>query len=138
MPIMKKLIPVFALVLAAAAGCKSIDPPARGRADVTDHRRVFFSKQEGEKLREQTAILSENISRDQFGLVTAIVPIRSATSKTLYLEYQYEFFDSNGRRVEGPFSWIPVTLEAGSPATIQFTSTSTQADDYRLTIRKAR
>jgi uncharacterized protein YcfL len=135
---MNKIIPVLAVAVLAAAGCKSVEPPARGRADVTDHRRVFFSKQEGEKLREQTAILSENISRDQFGLVTAVVPIRSATNKTLYLEYQYEFLDNSGRRIEGPFGWTPVTLEAGSPATIQFTSISPQADDYRLTIRKAR
>jgi uncharacterized protein YcfL len=133
-----KLCPILVLAVLVLVGCKTVQPPARGRADVTDHRRVFFSKQEGEKLREQTAILSENLTRDQFGLITAVVPIRSAVNRTLYLEYQYEFYDETGRKAEGPFGWIPLTLEAGSPATIQFTSTSPNAADYRITIRRAR
>ncbi len=126
------------LGLSLVVGCKGVNPPSRGRADVTEHTKVFFSQQQGEKLRESTAILGDRVDRDQYGLLTVVIPIRSAVSRTLYLEYQYELLDANGRRVEGPIGWLPVTLEAGSPQTIQFTSTNPQAADYRCTIRFAR
>lgn len=122
--------------LALLAGCqKGVEPPARGRADITDHRRIFFSKTYENQLRESTAILEEHIGRDQYGHLTVTVPIRSAVSRTLYLEYMYEFYDGSGRRIEGPMGPIPITLEAGSPGTIQFTSVTQNADDYRVTIR---
>lgn len=119
-------------------GCKGVEPPARGRADVTEHTKVFFSTEQGQRLRESTAILGDRLDLDQFGLLTVVVPIRSAVDRTLYLEYQYELYDAGGRRVEGPIGWIPLTLEAGSPGTMQFTATNPQAVDYRVTVRFAR
>ncbi len=117
------------------AGCQGVQPPARGRADITSHDKVFFSKEQGERLRKSTAILGDRVDRDQFGMLTVVVPIRSAVNDTLYLEYQYEFLDEVGRKVEGPIGWLPIVLEAGSPATLQFTSTSLKAENYRVTIR---
>ncbi len=137
---MKKYIVtgLLAAGLFALGGCKGVEPPARGRADVTEHTKVFFSKEQGERLRESTAILGDRIDVDQFGLLTVVVPIRSAVDRTLYLEYQYELYDAGHRRVEGPIGWIPLTLEAGSPGTMQFTATNPQAVDYRATVRFAR
>ncbi|GIW76766.1 MAG: hypothetical protein KatS3mg104_1829 [Phycisphaerae bacterium] len=126
------------LGLLLVVGCKSVNPPSRGRADITEHNKIFFSQEQRERLRESTAILGDRVDRDQFGLLTVVIPIRSAVPRTLYLEYQYAFFDSSGRQVEGPVGWLPITLEAGSPGTIQFTSTNPQAADYRCTIRFAR
>jgi len=118
------------------AGCQpGVNPPSRGRADVTDHKKIFFSQTYEQQLRESTAILGDKVDRDQFGLLTVVIPIRSAVSRSLYLEYQYEFYDEGDRRVEGPVGWLPIVLEAGSPGTIQFTSTNPQAADYRVTIR---
>jgi hypothetical protein len=87
--ITKPLI-VSVIGLSLVAGCKGVNPPSRGRADVTEHNKVFFSQEQKERLRESTAILGDRVDRDQFGLLTVVVPIRSAVSRTLYLEYQYE------------------------------------------------
>ncbi|MBC7785679.1 MAG: DUF1425 domain-containing protein [Burkholderiales bacterium] len=137
---MKKLLTMLSILgLVALAGCKrGVEPPARGRQDITDHRRIFFSKTYEQQLRESTAILEEKITSSPSGQLTVIIPIRSAVSRTLYLEYQYEFYDAHDKRVEGPMGWTPITLEAGSPGTIQFTSMSQEARDYRLTLRFAR
>lgn len=132
---MKKAIILSVVALIGLAGCRSVTPPSRGRADVTDHTRVFFETAHQEQLRNSTAILEERIGRDQFNLLTVTVPIRSTVSRPLYLEYSYEFFDRNGRSVEGPLGPRRLTLDGGSPGTIQFTSTSEVAEDYRVTIR---
>jgi uncharacterized protein YcfL len=126
------------LAMVVFSGCARVEPPSRGRADVTDHRRIFFSQADKEYLRESTAILEENLSRDQAGLLNVTIPIRSAVPRSLYLEYNYEFYDHTGRAIESPKSWQPVVLEAGSPNTIQFTSVSPQAADYRVNIRLQR
>jgi hypothetical protein len=133
-----KPIALSVIGLSLLAGCKGVNPPSRGRADITEHNKIFFSQEQKERLRESTAILGDRVDRDQYGLLTVVIPIRSAVPRTLYLEYQYELLDASGRRVEGPVGWLPITLEAGSPATIQFTSTSMKAEDYRCTIRFAR
>jgi len=135
----KTTVVLSCLAFTLLAGCESkVFPPSRGRADVTDHRRVFFSQMDKQYLRESTAILEENISRDQAGLLSVTIPIRSAAPRSLYLEYNYEFYDQTGRAIESPKSWQPVVLEAGSPNTIQFTSVTPQAADYRLNIRLQR
>jgi len=129
---------MLSLVFVTACEPK-VEPPSRGRADVTDHSRIFFSQQDkAQYLRESTAINEEVISRDQFGLLSVTIPIRSAVNKSLYLEYNYEFFDASGRSIESPKSWQPVVLEAGSPNTIQFTSVTRDAADYRVNIRLQR
>lgn len=124
--------------LALLSGCTDVKKPSRGRADVTDHRRVFFSQADVRELEDLTAILSDINTRDQYGHLSVTVPIRSTSSKPLDLEYQYEFFDGHGRRIEGPMGWTRLTLEPGAPGTIQFTSTVQNAYDYRVTIRKQR
>ena len=123
--------------LIAVAGCKSqgVDAPLRGRADVTDGYGIFLSQQYDTQLRDDTAFGEEHVARDQFGLLSVSIPIRSTIDRSLYLEYQYSFFDGSGTQIEGPMGWMPVTLEAGSPGVVQFTSTSPKAEHYRVTIR---
>jgi uncharacterized protein YcfL len=124
--------------LSLFTACNSVKAPSRGRADITDHKRVFFSQKDSPELQNQTAILEESFSRDTFGLLSVTVPIRSTSSKPLDIEYQYEFLDGQGRSIEGPMGWSPLTLEPGAPRNLQFTSTNRLADDYRVTIRKQR
>jgi hypothetical protein len=135
---MKKTLSLLS-VLAIAAGCadKQVQT-ARGRADTGDHYGVILSQQQKDQLRHDTAFEPERVTRDQYGLLNVTVPLRSAIQHTLYLEYQYTFFDGSGRKIEGPLGWNLVTLEAGSPGTIQFTSTSPQAANYQLNIRYQR
>ena len=131
------LIPLFALI--AAAGCKQgVEPPHCTRADPFDSGHVTVSGEHGDDLRRSTAFEQERIGRDQYGLLTVTIPIRSAVDHTLHLEYQYSFFDGSGRLVEGPMGWTPINLEAASPGTIQFTSTQPTATDFHVNIRYQR
>ena len=132
---MKYALTATLLIAAALVGCRSVTPPSRGRADVTDHRRVFFETAHQDQLQNSTALDAERISRDQFGLLTVTIPIRSTVRRSLYLEYNYEFFDASGKSVEGPLGWRRLSLDGGTPTTIQFTSTSEVAEDYRVSIR---
>lgn len=131
----KTLLLLSVVLFVAACGVK---PPSRGREDVTDHKRVFFSQADNPELEDITAILSENITRDNFGQLRVTIPIRSTASKPLDLEYQYEFFDGSNQRIEGPLGWTRLTLDPGTPGTIVFVSTVQNAQDYRVTIRKQR
>jgi uncharacterized protein YcfL len=130
------ILSVATLLLVTA--CNDVRPPSRGRADVTDHRRVFFSQADLPELNDKTAVLSDNVTRDQYGQLSVTVPVRSTSSKPIDVEYQYEFFDGSGKRIEGPLGWTRLTLEPGSPGTIQFVSTVQNAQDYRVTIRRQR
>ncbi len=130
------IVSLATLLLVTA--CTDVKPPSRGRADVTDHRRVFFSQADLPELSDSSAILSDNVTRDRYGQLSVTVPIRSTSTKPLDIEYQYEFFDGQNKRIEGPLGWTRLTLEPGAPATIQFVSTVQNADDYRVTIRKQR
>ena len=133
---MKTILALSLASLALTAGCQNPGPsaPSRPRADITDHRGTFFGTTYDDQIRESTAVLQEVVGTDQFGLMTVTVPIRSTVNRTLSLEYTYEFYDAAGRKLEG-VTWLPIVLEAGAPGTIQFTSTQTQARDFRVTIR---
>lgn len=136
---MKKLALACVAGLLLVAGCADKQvPTARGRGESADPYGVILSQQQSDQLRHDTAFGPESVTRDPYGLLHVTVPIRSAIEHTLYLEYQYSFFDGTGRQVEGPMGWTGVTLEAGSPNTIQFTSTSPQAANYRCVIRYQR
>jgi hypothetical protein len=125
--------------LLLAAGCQDKQvSTARGRADTDDHFGIVLSQEQKEQLRHDTAFGPERVTRDPFGLLHVTVPLRSAIQHTLYLEYRYSFFDGTGRLIEGPMGWTGVTLEAGSPGTIQFASTSNQAANFQLNIRYQR
>src|SRR4051812_45677996 len=102
--------------LALVAGCQSKRvSAARGIGEAEDVYGLVLSQEQGEQLRHDTAISQERVSRDEFGLLHVTQPVRSAVQYTLYLEYQYSFFDGNGKQIEGPLGWTRITLEAGSP-----------------------
>ena len=136
---MKRSLLITFIALTFAVGCQQgVNPPHYTRADSFDAGHITLSGQKGDDLRRQTAFQQERIDRDQFGLLVVNIPLRSAVDHTLYLEYQYTFYDANGGVVEGPMGWTPVTLEAASPGTIQFHSTQPNAADFHVNIRYQR
>ena len=139
--ILKRLIVTAAglSVLLMAAGCveKQVGV-ARGRGESNTEFGVILSQEGGDHLRHDTAVGQERVSRDPAGILHVSVPMRSAVEHTQYLEYQYSFFDGSGRKSEGPMGWTPITLEAGSPGTIQFASSSQTATEFQLIIRYQR
>ena len=127
------------LSFAAAGGCQTgVNAPHYTRADSYDMGHITLSGKHGDDLRRQTAFAQEHVDRDQYGLLVVTIPLRSAVDHTLYLEYQYTFFDANGGVVEGPMGWTPITLEAASPGTIVFHSTQPTAAEFHVNIRYLR
>ncbi|MGC4032586.1 MAG: DUF1425 domain-containing protein [Tepidisphaeraceae bacterium] len=130
---------LLAVVGLAAAGCHPQVKTARPEIDREDQFGIVLSQDPGDSdVRHDTAFGPERQQRDEFGLLHVSVPVRSQIKRTLYLEYQYSFFDAGGKKLEGPFGWTPVTLEAGSPGTIQFNSTNKNATLYQCVVRYAR
>ena len=139
LPTRETLFSILPAAFVVIAGCRTgVQPPHLARADAYDAGHVTLSGARGDDLRRETAFEQERIARDQYGLLTVTIPLRSAVDHSQHLEYRYSFFDSNGRLIEGPMGWTRVTLEAGSPGTIQFTSTQPQAADFHVNVRYQR
>ena len=133
-------VPAAALVLlSTVVGCSEKQVGvARGRGESGAEFGVILSQEGGDHLRHDTAVSQERVTRDPGGILQVSVPIRSAVQHTQYLEYQYSFFDGTGRKVEGPLGWTPITLEAGSPGTIQIASSGPTAVEFQLIVRYQR
>lgn len=135
----RTIVPAAVALLLGVVGCaeKQVGV-ARGRGESNAEFGVILSQEGGDHLRYDTAVSQERVSRDPAGILHVSVPLRSAVEHTQYLEYQYSFFDGSGRKSEGPMGWTPITLEAGSPGTIQFASSSQTATEFQLVIRYQR
>jgi uncharacterized protein YcfL len=123
---MKRLLILSALAL---TGC--VNPPIQGRADPYGPSQVMF---DSTALRNDTAIGQPIVSRDQFNLLRVTLPIRSAISKQLYVQYRVTFFDMNHTVLEQQ-SWMTRTLTANTPDQIDVHSTSNQAVDFQIDLR---
>ena len=91
-----------------------------------------------EDLRSRTAVGRPVPERDAAGLLRVTVPIRAASSHTLYVDYRVTFFDGNGTPLGPPTGWTAKPLESNVPDQIVFTSTSPKAADFQLDLRYAR
>lgn len=127
---------LFALLVPIAlVGCNTVPPPIEGRMDPFVPPQVTFAQKD---LAKETAVGAPNLQRDDAGnLLHVTLPIRSATSKTLYVDYRVTFLDRNGG-VLSETGWAPKTLEANTPTTISVNSTSDRAADFILSLRWAR
>ena len=132
---MTRTLVTFALLSALLLGCESVAPPIEGRADPFASPQVTFAQKD---LRRETAVGAPLLQRDDAGnLLHVTLPIRSATSQTLYVDYKVMFYDRNGG-VLYETGWTSKTLEANTPDTIQVNSTTDRAADFRLALRWSR
>lgn len=121
---------VFLLV----AGCNSVNPPIQGRADPYSASQIHFATEE---LKNDTTVGTPILTRNESDLLVVVVPVRSAVSLTLHVDYRVTFFDRNGVDIEH-FGWFPKTLEANTPDQIKVNSTSTRAADFQVDFRYSR
>jgi uncharacterized protein YcfL len=127
----------FALLLTAMTviGCQHVNPPIEGREDPFGSPQVTFADS---TLKNQTAIGAPRLQRDDAGnLLHVTLPIRSAITKTITVDYKVTWYDRAGA-VVSETGWIAKMLEANTPDTIQMNSTSERAADFRIALRKAR
>ncbi|MBA3753469.1 MAG: DUF1425 domain-containing protein [Nitrospira sp.] len=125
------LTTISTLLLLGACGVR---PPIEGRMDPYQPKQVHFASS---SLKHETAVGEPTVARDENGLVYITVPIRSETSKELYVDYRVTFFDAN-RQVLHQTSWFTKVLSPKVPDQIMVNSTSSRADDFQIDFRWAR
>ena len=130
---MSKLTVMFALL--TAVGCQRVNAPIEGRQDPYGSPQVTFADR---TLRGQTAVGQPRLQRDDAGnLLHIVLPIRSATTRTITVDYKVSFYDRAGA-VLSETGWMSKTLEANTPDQIQVNSTSDRAEDFRIALRRAK
>jgi len=126
-------LPVAAIGL--MGGCNDVRPTYVGRADPYSPRQIQFTSEE---LQNDTAISGAPIlSRDPSGYLHVTVPIRSAIDKDLHIDYQTQFFDTQGQQIETT-EWHTVVLPANTPQQVSDTCTSPAAANFQMTFRYAK
>jgi Protein of unknown function (DUF1425) len=130
---MLKRLTLLSVVVLLAAGCQ-VNPPIQGRADPYVPAQVHLATDE---LRNDTAVGTPIVTRNESDLLVVTVPIRSAVNLTLHVDYRVTFFDRNHQTI-GTYGWFPKTLEANTPDQIKVNSTSTQAYDFQVDVRYSR
>lgn len=122
----------FLLLLSVMAlgGC-GVNAPIEGRADPFAPAQVHFDSDE---IRRDTAIGQPVITRDEFGLLHVTLPIRSAVSLQLHVQYRVSFFDRNHGLLDQQ-SWIDKTLTANTPDQVDVNSVDKRAADFQIDFR---
>ena len=125
---------LFGAAVLALTGCTGVHPPKLPRSDPYASQQIHV---DSEQLRKDTAVGAPIVTRDEAGLLHVTLPVRSAISKTLYVDCYVTFFDHGGVPISkiGP---ITKTLQANTPDSIKFNSMSPAAEDFQVDLRYAR
>lgn len=123
-----------ALVLASVlVGCGG---PITPKPDTTnEYPRVALNDAD---LRNALRMNEARVNRTDQDLLQVVQPIRVTRDRPLLIEYRFVFFDAAGNVLRPKMSWRYKRLEKKVPDVLSATSTSAQADDYRLLVRWAR
>ena len=130
----------FALFLAAPAilglaGCaNAVREPISARQDVYhtgDSQQIFVDSTD---LRNDTAVDTPTVFRDQNGLLHVTVPIRSVINRQLYVEYRAIFLDRNHQEIDRS-PWHDKTLPANLPETVTIVGTNPEAEHFQIHFR---
>jgi hypothetical protein len=127
-------IAIALFALAPFVGCTGVNPPKLPRSDPYLPQQIHV---DSEQLRRDTAVGTPIVRRDDAGLLHVTVPLRSAISKTLYVDCYVTFFDRDGQVISkmGPFTKV---LQANTPDSIAFNSTDARAAEFQVDLRYAR
>ena len=121
--------------LALVVGCNTVKAPVEGRADPYGAPQVTFAS---ETLRQRTAVLPPSVQRDDAGnLLHVTLPVRNTTNRAMTIDYKATFFDRSGGQIEET-GWMPLTLEANTPANVRVNSSTERAADFHIALRQAK
>jgi hypothetical protein len=122
-----------ALLLSVLAGC-GVKEPNYGRGDPYPAGRISFAQT---NLQKNTAVGEVVATRSvETNLLTVTVPIRAATKKRLYIQYQGVFFNEAGKEVDRT-AWMTKVLDPNLFDEVQVSSKTPSAADYRVDFRYA-
>jgi len=126
-----KALLVCFLPFLALAGCNQMRPPIEPQNDPYLGKQIYLDSYQ---LRADTAVGTPVRSRDQYGIMHIMVPVRSIIDKQLHVQYRVYFLDRNQNKV-GEIGWTDKTLTANTPDQIEFNSSNAAADDFQLHLR---
>ena len=72
----------------------------------------------------------------QAGLLRVDVDLKNGRSKEQHIAYRFDWFASNGMSTGNEEAWKPLLLYPDVPRTIRAVSPSTDAQDFRLLIKR--
>ncbi|MDB5356216.1 MAG: hypothetical protein JWN24_2669 [Phycisphaerales bacterium] len=123
----------YAMVLALAAmvGCNQPRPPYEPHAVQYASRQIHV---DGSRLQSDTNIDQPPVvTRDQFGILHVMVPIRSVIDRNFTLQYQARFFNRD-HGIVNEISWTDKPITPNTPDQIEVNS-SGPAEDWELNLR---
>src|SRR4051794_1692097 len=123
-------------VLGLSAGCnRGVKAPVEARMDPYSPTQIHMAD---EDLRAHMTVGRPIADRDPAGMLRVTIPVRSASSYNLYVDYRTTFFDRDGAPLGQPSGWMNKRLEANVPDNIMITSTTPAAADFQVDFRYAR
>lgn len=127
------LIPLLMVLAGVLDGCGAgpIEPQSRA-SPTSAQNRVGFEDPAAGRLVE---VFRADAERLPSGLLKITVTLRNKTGSALWADIRTSFLDANGKALEQT-NWTPTRLGARALAEYTCTSTSGQAADYEVIIRK--
>src|SRR5437764_15219927 len=100
----------LSLALLALVGCNPapVPPPIEPQSDPYQGKQIYL---DSAQLRSDTAFGTPIRSRDSYGIMHVIVPLRSIVDKQLQVQYRVYFLDRNQNKVS-EIGWTDKTLTA--------------------------
>lgn len=119
-------------LLLLVAGC--VKPPNLGRADPYAMSQITFAE---DSLQRLTAVGTPIVSRPaETNLLTVTVPVRAASNRRLFVEYQGLFFDDTGVEIDRT-AWMNKTLEPNVQDVVTVRSANPRSTAFRIAFRYA-
>jgi len=135
-----KRIALISLLLTSLVACQAPNPntpPPAVRADPVPKR--AYAQQVAIEGVTQYLVSGDPIvtpsTEDQ--PMRVIVPVRSITDRELNLQYQFIFYDAQGRELHSNQGWVFQHIEPRVERQIETVSLESAAKDWRLIIRPA-
>lgn len=130
------LLLLAALVLLPA--CNATKPPPAGRSDllpIESYPKIVATDRLHKALRFSQPIVTPSTDTTPMSVV---VPVRLIKDRhAVNLQYEFEFYDARGAAL-GPAGWQYIKLEPRVQDQMAANALSTEAYDWRLTVRSAR
>ena len=130
---MKKMLAscACAAMLVAIAGCT--DPIAANQDTYSPFPQVSVDSY---SLKFDIAVGEPVISRVGAGQLRVDMTVRNLTNNDINLDYKFYFVDVNGVQVENDKSWLSKRIPTRGMDTIEFTSLTSSAADFRVQMRR--
>lgn len=133
----RKLLIAGLAALLLGSGCASVGTVEPRDRQAPSHPVTESVRFDDEILRRSVAVEGANLSTASGDLPRAQVVLLSTRSRTQNLAYQFEWYDSDGMRIESVTSvWKPLRLFGHESVAVSDVAPNPRAVDFVLKIRR--